>query len=167
MEDCIRQNGLLHELPELDKIYVVNVNNVHWIVLTNIDPQNREPNDCFYNFDNNQWCQQNWYVYDSLNNPNNCQATSSILRLIYPERKGIKVHLVNVEPQVGQNDCGLFAISYAQVLSYGRDPYNYRFNQSKMRETYNFFINYDSFPTFEFFEISNKSKILNEIVVNF
>ncbi|CAF0950217.1 unnamed protein product [Brachionus calyciflorus] len=62
MEDCIRQNGFLHESPELDKIYVVNVNNVHWKVLTNIDPQNREPNDCFYNFDNNQWCQQNWYV---------------------------------------------------------------------------------------------------------
>ena len=74
-----------------------------------------------------------------MNNPHNCQAASRILRLFYPEKISCKVHLVNVEPQNGPNDCGLFAIAYAQMLSYGIDPFKYKFDQSKMRLTYNFF----------------------------
>ena len=37
--DFVRQNGAFHESPELDQIFVVNVKNVHWVLLTNIDPQ--------------------------------------------------------------------------------------------------------------------------------
>ena len=78
--------------------------------------------------------------------------------MIYPEKSSTIVNLVNVEPQIGPNDCGLFAIAYAKILSYGKDPYNYKLHQSTMWKTYNFFVNYGSLPDFEFTEISNKKK---------
>ncbi|RNA41358.1 hypothetical protein BpHYR1_015953 [Brachionus plicatilis] len=59
---------------------------------------------------------------------------------MYRESNYQKVSLVNVEPQVGPNDCGLFCIAYARMLAYGRDPFKYKFNQTRMRQTFFFWI---------------------------
>ncbi|RNA16616.1 hypothetical protein BpHYR1_011543 [Brachionus plicatilis] len=49
--------------------------------------------------------------------------------------------LVNVEPQVGPNDCGLFCVAYDQMLAYRRDPSEYNFNQARMRQTFSMYQN--------------------------
>ena len=163
IEDCLRQHGLLHESPEIDKIFVVNVDNLHWIILTNIDPTNKQSFDNYYDWGNSY--QQNWYVYDSMNDPNNFQATSRILKLFNPEKAWEKVNLVNVEKQVGSSDCGLICIAYVQMLAISKDPYKLKFDQQKMRNIYNNFINYNYLTEFESIEIVNKEKCLNSILV--
>ncbi|RNA13289.1 hypothetical protein BpHYR1_035985 [Brachionus plicatilis] len=44
-----------------------------------------------------------------------------------------------VEQQEGSNDFGLFAIAYAQLLTNGKDPYNFRFDQILMRQAFKIF----------------------------
>ncbi|CAF1020303.1 unnamed protein product, partial [Brachionus calyciflorus] len=39
IDESIRNNFFLQESPEINKIFILNVNSVHWIVLTNINPQ--------------------------------------------------------------------------------------------------------------------------------
>ncbi|RNA34095.1 hypothetical protein BpHYR1_009859 [Brachionus plicatilis] len=63
---------------------------------------------------------------------------------MYPESNYQKVSLVNVEPQVGPNDCGLFFFAFDQMLAYGRDPFEYKLNQARMRQTFNFFVRADA-----------------------
>ncbi|RNA38240.1 hypothetical protein BpHYR1_049363 [Brachionus plicatilis] len=133
VEEIKRNKFLMQESPEIDKIFVANVTNMHWILLTNINPLDAEYK---------QRLEQEWFMYDSLNNINNCMATSQILKLFYPERNFHKINMVQVEQQEGSNDCGLFAIAYAQLLANGKDPYNYKFDQRLMRVAYNSFIKY-------------------------
>ncbi|RNA05629.1 hypothetical protein BpHYR1_005441 [Brachionus plicatilis] len=72
-EKLIRNNFLIRESPEMDKIFIVNVNNLHWINLTNIIHSESE---------NNQSLEQNWFVYDSMNNIRNCMATAQIFKFV-------------------------------------------------------------------------------------
>ncbi|CAF1025548.1 unnamed protein product [Brachionus calyciflorus] len=89
-----------------------------------------------------QWFDLKWgrsidqecFVYDSLNDPSNVQVASDIFRLMFSEKNWENVNLVTVEQQVGVNDCGLFCIGYAQMLSI---TFNYRFDQKEMRQNYN------------------------------
>ncbi|RNA38464.1 hypothetical protein BpHYR1_047572 [Brachionus plicatilis] len=120
VEEIIRNKFLMQESQEIDKIFVANVNNMHWILITNINPLDAEYK---------QRLEQEWFVYDSLNNINNCMATSHIVKLFYPEQNFHKIIMVQVEQQEGTNDCGLFAIAYAQLLANGKDPYNNKFDQ--------------------------------------
>ncbi|RNA00130.1 hypothetical protein BpHYR1_021153 [Brachionus plicatilis] len=50
---------------------------------------------------------------------------------MYRESNYQKVNLVNVEPQVGPNDCGLFCEAYDQMLAYGRDPFSIKLECDK------------------------------------
>ena len=136
----------------------INVNNLHWIVLTNMNPTMEKSSDMFFEWGKS--IQQDWYVYDSLNDPRNCQATSRILKLIYPEKNWEKVHLVEVEQQEGSNDCGLFCIAYVQMLAASKDPFKYKLDQSKLRANYNFFIQNAYLLDFDAEEIFNKQKSL-------
>ncbi|RNA30040.1 hypothetical protein BpHYR1_011591 [Brachionus plicatilis] len=56
VEEIIRNKFLMQESPEIDKIFVDNVNNMHWILLTNINPLDAEYKQ-----------RLEWFVYDSLN----------------------------------------------------------------------------------------------------
>ncbi|RMZ97775.1 hypothetical protein BpHYR1_018010 [Brachionus plicatilis] len=143
------EDFLIHESPEMDKIFVVSVNNLHWIILTNINPSESE---------NNQSLDQNWFVYYSMNNINNCMATAQIFKLIYPDRNFHRVYMVQSEHQIGSNDCGLFAIAYAQLLAERLDPFNYKFDQRLMRITYYSFITFGSLYDFYFEIIAEKQK---------
>ncbi|CAF0895975.1 unnamed protein product [Brachionus calyciflorus] len=147
----------------LDKIYALNVKNSHWILLTNINHTfNTESVDMF------NWGatgQQEWYVYDSMKNETNCQAASQVFRLMYPEKSWEKVNLVHVESQTGKNDCGLFVIAYAQMLTYSKDPAFFKINQASMREKYNFFSKYGYLEEFESLELNKKEKKRKSVIV--
>ena len=110
--------------------------------------------------------EENWFVYDSMNNETNCQATSQIFRLLYPQKQSVKVNLVNVEQQIGSNDCGLFIIAYAQFLATSREPAYYKFNQSTMREKFNYFAKYNYLEDFDAVQVENKVRNVKSIDVN-
>ncbi|RNA08970.1 hypothetical protein BpHYR1_018153 [Brachionus plicatilis] len=46
----------MQESPEIDKIFVANLNNMHWILLININPLDAEYK---------QRLEQEWFVYDN------------------------------------------------------------------------------------------------------
>ncbi|CAB4043419.1 polycystic kidney disease 1-like 2, partial [Paramuricea clavata] len=46
----------------------------------------------------------------------------------------LEVELPPVQVQLGEVDCGVFAIAFAYDLAAGNDPSNVRYDQSKMRE---------------------------------
>ncbi|CAF1083075.1 unnamed protein product [Brachionus calyciflorus] len=113
IEEATRNNFFLHESPEIDKIFILNVKNIHWIVLTNINPQISSYPNYF-----NEWndtSHQEWYVYDSMSDPNNCCDASQVFQMMYPQKNWEKVNLVNVEQQIGSNDCGLICLANAQI----------------------------------------------------
>ncbi|CAF1107203.1 unnamed protein product [Brachionus calyciflorus] len=109
--------------------------------------------------------QQEWCVYDSMNNETNCQAASQVFRLMYPDKSWQKVNLVHVESQTGTNDCGLFVIAYAQMLTYSKDPAFFKINQASMREKYNFFSKYGYLEEFESLELNNEEKKIKSVIV--
>ncbi|CAF0810140.1 unnamed protein product [Brachionus calyciflorus] len=53
--------------PKNDKIFVVNVNNNHWILLTNIDPIEQEVQTSMESNEHLETSRKNWFIYDSLN----------------------------------------------------------------------------------------------------
>ncbi|RNA32963.1 hypothetical protein BpHYR1_002464 [Brachionus plicatilis] len=108
IEECKRHNYLLHESPEVDKKFILNVKNSHWILLTNINPTKSSANNQWFDLEWGYTNDQEWFVYDCMNDPSNCQVASEIFRLMYPQKIWEKVNLVAVEEQVGINDCGLF-----------------------------------------------------------
>ncbi|CAF1079657.1 unnamed protein product [Brachionus calyciflorus] len=88
INDSIRNRAHIHENSENDQIFILNVNNVHWILVTNIDPVN-QPKDMVEQYGNSM--QRFWYVYDSMNDQNNCEYTKELFRLIYPDRVAEKI----------------------------------------------------------------------------
>ncbi|CAF1044206.1 unnamed protein product, partial [Brachionus calyciflorus] len=72
------------------------------------------------------------FLYDSLNNCGNAFALKPILKFLYPEKLSNEISMVEVIPQNGQNDCGLFALSYAYDLS----------DQKYMRQNFNNYVKY-------------------------
>ena len=61
---------------------------------------------------------------------------------MYPDEgySSIGIDCIAVIEQVDDFDCGLFAIAYAQSLCLGEDPAFRRYNQSKMRNTFNAYV---------------------------
>ena len=98
-------------------IFIVNPGN-HWLVLTNINSKSN----------------QKWIVYDSLNDERYLKNLKNLFN-------NLKSHFLldkflinsrNVETQIGYEDCGLFALSFAIELSLGNDPSLIKFKQNSM-----------------------------------
>ncbi|CAF1126816.1 unnamed protein product [Brachionus calyciflorus] len=64
--------------PSTDQMFVLNVNNNHWILLTNIDPY-----DPFT--ENADLINRKWFVYDSLNNLQDLKPIKRVMTFLYPE----------------------------------------------------------------------------------
>jgi hypothetical protein len=103
----------------------------HWIVLTNV------------NTESNQTNKTDWLMYESLNNEMFTQYAEikNIMSLIYPDKKSIIITKVEVTQQSGHNDCGLFAIAFAQSLCQYIEPGCVEYVQSGMREAFELFLN--------------------------
>ncbi|RNA35029.1 Ragulator complex LAMTOR3 [Brachionus plicatilis] len=76
IEECKRHNYLLHESPEVDKIFILNVKNSHWILLTNINPTKSSANNQWFDQEWGYTNDQEWFVYDCMNDLSNCQVAS-------------------------------------------------------------------------------------------
>ncbi|RNA02876.1 hypothetical protein BpHYR1_015636 [Brachionus plicatilis] len=68
-------------------------------------------------------CSNNWYIYDSLNNPGYYLNTiKNVLKRINGGSRFIKINHIPVTKQNGSVDCGLFALGYALALAMDIDP---------------------------------------------
>ncbi|RNA32562.1 hypothetical protein BpHYR1_015126 [Brachionus plicatilis] len=65
--------------PNPDHIFILNVNNNHWVLLTNIDPCEQVETEILFELN-----PRKWFFYDSMNNSANSFATKSILKFLYP-----------------------------------------------------------------------------------
>ena len=78
------------------------------------------------------------HVYDSL--PSSSINSSSLHRqiaaIMKTEDASFTVKHVAVQRQVGNSDCGLFAIAYATSLCSGLDPHTLKYDQSEMRSKF-------------------------------
>lgn len=111
-------------------IIILNVNNEHWITVTNIEiEKDIEATRIF--------------VYDSLNNSNYLKGLKPLFRLMYPNEHYKYVNLVKIKKefqQKGSSDCGLFALAYAKTLSENEQPAFVNYDQDQLRYEYNRFL---------------------------
>jgi hypothetical protein len=121
------------------QIYIVFTGN-HWYVLTNINVGCEKDIDTMEAYPES--FANEWFIYDSLNDmmPQNLNAAGKIFKMIYPDEACKTVNCVNAIPQQNCNDCGLYAIAYAQCLMNGEDPAVRVFDHEKLRSEFTFFI---------------------------
>ena len=72
-------------------------------------------------------------VYDSIPATCNNTLTGQIAAIMKCSSQQFTVRWVEVQLQSGRDDCGLFAVAFAEGLCTGQDPHVLNFNQSKMR----------------------------------
>ena len=147
LQDFERLDFMVNIYPNQDHIFILNVNNYHWILFTNLDPcENSGQIEQFDNEDEYQAIERK--LYDSLNNPSNSSAIKPIMNYLYPERSTFTINMVQVVQQVGSNDCGLLALAYAFDLSLKIDPSNLQYKQELLRSNYNSFLSTSSLINF-------------------
>ena len=73
-------------------------------------------------------------VYDSLNKKLTKALKNTVADLLHSSTKTIEVEYVNVQYQLGSDDCGLFAIANACELCFGGDPSVVKYIQKDMRK---------------------------------
>ena len=54
--------------------------------------------------------------------------------ILHSQKSSVSVNIINVQRQIGSNDCGLYAFAMAFDLCNGVDPFLQNYDQSKMRE---------------------------------
>ena len=100
-------------------IQVHNISGSHWVCTSNIE------------------CNQNSVnVYDSMPI---CSIESMSLKkqlaaILQTDANTFEVNFINVQRQIGTDDCGLFGIAHATLLCFGSDPYLLKYDQRQMRD---------------------------------
>ncbi|KAL5475805.1 hypothetical protein EMCRGX_G025663 [Ephydatia muelleri] len=73
-------------------------------------------------------------VYDSLNKKLTKSLKNTVADILHSSMKKIEVEYVNVQYQLGSDDCELFAIANACEICFGRDPSVVKYTQKDMRK---------------------------------
>ena len=99
-------------------IQLVNINNIHWVCVSNVLSSSGVVE-----------------VYDSK--PNFSIGSSvlheQVAKILRIEGKSFKLNHVDVQRQLGSNDCGLYAIANAVTLCFGGDPHSINYDQESFR----------------------------------
>ena len=82
----------------------------HWILVTNKNPH------CLLS------ASINWFVFDSINSPVYVDYLKSALKRLNPDSNIVNVATCKLPAQLGNKDCGLFALAYSVALCNGQDP---------------------------------------------
>ena len=86
-------------------IQCLNVAGMHWIIIATVG------------------CTRGTVrVYDSLNKKLTKSLKNTVADVLHSSTKKIEVEYVNVQYQLGSDDCGLFAIANACEICFGRNP---------------------------------------------
>ena len=102
-------------------IQVLNVNDTHWVTVSNILAQGRHLNDAVY-------------IFDSIRS-SKVAATikAQICSIMRPGVPKLDLLLVDMDRQVNCNDCGLHAVASATELAFGMDPALCKWDHGGMR----------------------------------
>ena len=98
-------------------IQVLNVNNGHWLTVSNIGCTSSSIK-----------------VYDSLGGRLPRTTKKVIADILQCQKRSITIIYEDVQQQAGSNDCGCYAIAYATTLSHGEDPAKMQYRQQAMRD---------------------------------
>ena len=130
LEDVIiaMRDGFMHRPGVEEFVQIICVRNCHWITISNLVTIEKQPL---------QVC-----VYDSLQSLSvkvakrtisyPVQLEMDVFQLLRP-KKAVSMCVMDVQQQKGGDDCGLFAIAYAALLSQGKCPWQFSYNQEAMR----------------------------------
>ena len=106
LQSCLLGQTLAFDVEKGKFVQILFVNKNHWITISNINCPPEEIN-----------------VYDSRPSSDlNFHAKEQIAALIFSEKKQVTLNILSLQTQKGPNDCGLFAIAYAQSLCSGKNP---------------------------------------------
>ncbi|CAF0709786.1 unnamed protein product [Brachionus calyciflorus] len=144
-----------------DQIFILNVNNSHWIMLTNIDPYVINSDLCI----DQEQIKKTWFVYDSLNDSRNLFVVKPIMKFLYPEQLYHNLNMVSVIQQEGSNDCGLFSIAYAYDLSLKKDPSNLKYDQAYMRKCFNLLVKINFLSEFQSVIVPDRQRYLSNYTI--
>ena len=129
----IGTNGFKQDFENTSNLIMVLWYKSHWVTVTNIDtgrstlPISTENVPLF--------------VYDSFDNATYLNSLQLTLNTMFPTKGEYIIHKAKIwYPQVGANDCGLFALAYVKALCLNLEPSLVTFCQSTMRHEYNEFI---------------------------
>ena len=132
---CAAQNILKQQMPLLQGLQVPSLGQTcsfdiikqpflqilhngqgHWLLISTVGTKDSEV-----------------HVYDSIYQSVNIKVKEQIASLLYTQEKEIKLKCMNIQKQSGSNDCGIFAVANATLLSLGINPGKYLMNQGLMR----------------------------------
>lgn len=146
--------------PNNNHVFILNVKNLHWILLTNLDPLEVQHSGHVSIQNTKQW-----FMYDCMNDQNNAIVTKPIMQYMYPERSNHFVTMVKVVPQVGVNDCGLFSLAYVYDLSRKINPSSLKYDQKFMRLNYNNFIKHKYLNEFKSWTVTEEPRELLDLII--
>ena len=98
-------------------VQILHTGHSHWNVVSTIDRKHPEVD-----------------IFDSLYSSCSNHSKVQIANIISTKHPTIKLRYVDVKKQSGHCDCGIFAIAFATAIVYGRNPGQYIFKQSAMRD---------------------------------
>ena len=99
-------------------IQIINVSKLHWVCVSNYNcfPHTVDVFDYIWGFSVNS---------SSLKN--------QIAAILKTPTSSFNINFIDVQTQMGSNDCGIFAIAFAVALCSGRDPHMETYEQNEMR----------------------------------
>ncbi|XP_064406374.1 uncharacterized protein LOC135351311 isoform X3 [Halichondria panicea] len=123
-----RQNGLLDTSYLRDRktwlsvpdefVQILCVNDCHWACVSNVFSE-----------------QGSVDLYDSLHTIPTASGSiaQQVCTILKSQQHSVTINVVNVQKQIGCNDCGLYAIAMAADLCSRIDPFKSSYDQSSMR----------------------------------
>ena len=106
-----------YEIEPAEFVQIVHNGHGHWLTIATIGTSHPDVR-----------------VYDSMYPSAGTHVKAQIAALLHTTSPEIRLHFMDVQMQAGGSDCGLFAIAFATALALGKQPGQYRFDQTKMRQ---------------------------------
>ena len=107
---------LAFQVQPSESVQILHTGEAHWICISTIGCEDGQVN-----------------ILDSLYTALPSKATEQVAALLHSKVPSLEVLYLDVAEQSGGNDCGCFAIAFAEALCRGEDPSVLNFDQAKMR----------------------------------
>ena len=116
LQHCALQETLSFDVHRSPFVQIVNVDNVHWVTVSNVGCEQGTVN-----------------VYDSSFSSVYESTVNVIASMVFHPGPELKVRLMNVAKQATSGDCGVLAIAYAYAICGGLDPCLVNYDQISIR----------------------------------
>ena len=100
-----------------NSLQILHINDNHWASVSTMHCQDEDI-----------------VLYDSMYSIMDMSTKVLLAALVKTDKPSFKVKIANTKKQLGQDDCGLFAIAYITHIAFGLDPANCEFKQTELRD---------------------------------